>query len=410
MVIRRRQTKTRISARQPSRQKKKPQFAAPPVIQPKVQRKTAKELPQLKTVIGRHPNPLERLRNSQSVQRQVERGQPNHPDTQQLESATRDAIQPISSASPTAEQPGATIQRERMESLPQEAMDGDNGLQRISPLHNETSSHNHTIQRKIVGHDGSDIWTEQNMDQDLAQEANDGIKMLVQMLHGADREISVDSYEDLVRQAKAFLKNYRQEFIEHLGLELRDKVINKTDSSKGTGSSENKQPQRGFPEDTSEDTLNIVNSNTLNRNDSNSSYEAYPAHLRREIIGTLLEAENILRSQNIMFMFQLEEGLRPSLSKMPDEDGEGSFGNNLNNLQTRNMSEQFSQNDMDRETPVKSEDETVRKILEFVNNYREEFVKHLESLLAENPNNQFQGPNENEQKNKSDSSNKNGKK
>ncbi|MDJ1184710.1 hypothetical protein [Roseofilum casamattae] len=208
MVIRRRQTKTRISSHQPSRQKKKTQFAASPVIQPKVQRKTAKELPQLKSVIGRHPNPLERLRNSPSVQRKVERGQSNNLDTQQLEGTTRDAIQPLSSAAPTAEQPGATIQREGMESLPQEAMDRNDGLQTIPPLHNETSSHNNTIQRKIVGKDGSDIWTKQKMDDDLAKEANDSIKMVVQMLHGMDLEIPVDSYQDLVKNVAQFLNNF----------------------------------------------------------------------------------------------------------------------------------------------------------------------------------------------------------
>lgn len=72
MNPRRRQTQTRISARQSLLEKKAPHFAAPPVIQPKLQRKTETELPEWKPDSSRQSSPLERLRHSGTLQAKPE--------------------------------------------------------------------------------------------------------------------------------------------------------------------------------------------------------------------------------------------------------------------------------------------------------------------------------------------------
>lgn len=60
----RRQAQTRISSRKSLLEKKAPQYAAPPVMQPKLQRKTERELPEWKPESSRKPSPLERLGHS----------------------------------------------------------------------------------------------------------------------------------------------------------------------------------------------------------------------------------------------------------------------------------------------------------------------------------------------------------
>ncbi|MDJ1184708.1 hypothetical protein [Roseofilum casamattae] len=208
MVTRRRKSKTRISSHQSSSQNQEPQFAAPPVIQPKVQRKTDGKLPQVKR--GRHSNPLERLRNSGALQTKLERGRSNHPEQQPAEGTTSDVVQQRSSSAPTAQQPGAIVQREIMEtgnSLPmkpmepiqQEAMEQDNRLQTRPLMRKNTSNLNSVVQRTIVDNNGNDIWTAQHMDEDVEKEGDANVKQAAQALHDLPQEIKVDSYEELVR-------------------------------------------------------------------------------------------------------------------------------------------------------------------------------------------------------------------
>lgn len=72
MSPRRRQTKTRISSRSSLSEKKAPQFAAPPVVQPKLQRQIDRELPEWKPGGSGQSSPLERLGHSPSVQTKLE--------------------------------------------------------------------------------------------------------------------------------------------------------------------------------------------------------------------------------------------------------------------------------------------------------------------------------------------------
>lgn len=72
MSPRRRQTKTRISARKSLLEKKAPHFAAPPVVQPKLQRKTESDLPEWKPESSRQSSPLDRLRHSGTLQAKPE--------------------------------------------------------------------------------------------------------------------------------------------------------------------------------------------------------------------------------------------------------------------------------------------------------------------------------------------------
>lgn len=72
MCPRRRSTKTRISSRKSLSEQKAPQYAAPPVVQPKVQRKTDSELPEWKPGGSGKASPLERLRHSAGVQAKPE--------------------------------------------------------------------------------------------------------------------------------------------------------------------------------------------------------------------------------------------------------------------------------------------------------------------------------------------------
>lgn len=72
MSPRRRSPKTRISPRKSLLEQKAPQYAASPVVQPKVQRKTDQELPEWKPGGSGKASPLERLRHSAGVQAKPE--------------------------------------------------------------------------------------------------------------------------------------------------------------------------------------------------------------------------------------------------------------------------------------------------------------------------------------------------
>ena len=180
MVTRRRQT--RISARQSLRQQQEPQFAAPPVLQPKVQQTTEQKLPEWKPGGSRKSSPLQRLRNSRPVQKRF-------------------------AFSPIAQQPGMTMQQKGVEKrdnllmkpmapVQQDAMDQDNQLQTRPLVRQDTSNSSETVQRKIIGYDGEDIWTNEIAGR-LAEEKHEDTKRDIQILHDSYWPIQVGSYGGL---------------------------------------------------------------------------------------------------------------------------------------------------------------------------------------------------------------------
>ncbi|MDJ1172859.1 hypothetical protein [Roseofilum capinflatum] len=101
MSPRRRQTKTRISRRKENPESSSPQFAAPPVIQPKAQRKMEKELPEWKPGGSGKPSPLQRLQPSATLQAKLEIGQPSDRYEQQADQVAHNVVQALHT--PTAQ-------------------------------------------------------------------------------------------------------------------------------------------------------------------------------------------------------------------------------------------------------------------------------------------------------------------
>ncbi|MDB9517990.1 DUF4157 domain-containing protein [Roseofilum reptotaenium CS-1145] len=104
-----RRRQTRISPRQSllAQKEKAPQYAVPPVVQPKIQRKTGSELPEWKPSESRKSSPLERLRYSAGVQAKLEIGQPHDPYEQQADQVAQDVVETIHTP-----QTPSTLQRE----------------------------------------------------------------------------------------------------------------------------------------------------------------------------------------------------------------------------------------------------------------------------------------------------------
>ncbi|MDJ1169893.1 DUF4157 domain-containing protein [Roseofilum sp. BLCC_M154] len=116
MSPRRRQTKTRISRRKENPESSSPQFAAPPVIQPKAQRKTEQELPEWKPGGSGKPSPLQRLQPSATLQAKLEIGQPSDRYEQQANTVARDVVEQINSPVSNDAQQHTTVQRKTQES------------------------------------------------------------------------------------------------------------------------------------------------------------------------------------------------------------------------------------------------------------------------------------------------------
>jgi hypothetical protein len=116
MSPRRHQTKTRISRRKETSENASPQFAAPPVIQPKAQRKTEQELPEWKPGGSGKPSPLQRLQPSAALQAKLEIGQPSDRYEQQANTVARDVVEQINIPVSNDAQQHPTIQRQTKES------------------------------------------------------------------------------------------------------------------------------------------------------------------------------------------------------------------------------------------------------------------------------------------------------
>ncbi|MDJ1178164.1 DUF4157 domain-containing protein [Roseofilum sp. BLCC_M91] len=116
MSPRRRQTKTRISRRQETSENASPQFAAPPVIQPKIQRKIERELPEWKPGGNSKSSPLQRLQPSAALQAKLEIGQPNDPYEQQANTVAHNVVKQINSPVSNDAQQHPTVQRQTQES------------------------------------------------------------------------------------------------------------------------------------------------------------------------------------------------------------------------------------------------------------------------------------------------------
>ncbi|MDJ1178165.1 hypothetical protein PJF56_04740 [Roseofilum sp. BLCC_M91] len=116
MSPRRRQTKTRISRRRETSENASPQFAAPPVIQPKIQRKIEWELPEWKPRSNSKSSPLQRLQPSAALQAKLEIGQPNDPYEQQANTVAHNVVKQINSPVSNDAQQHPTVQRQTKES------------------------------------------------------------------------------------------------------------------------------------------------------------------------------------------------------------------------------------------------------------------------------------------------------
>jgi hypothetical protein len=116
MSPRGRQTKTRISRRKETSESSSPQFAAPPVIQPKAQRKTEQELPEWKPGGSGKPSPLQRLQPSAALQAKLEIGQPSDRYEQQANTVARNVVEQINTPVSNDAQQHPTVQRQTKES------------------------------------------------------------------------------------------------------------------------------------------------------------------------------------------------------------------------------------------------------------------------------------------------------
>ncbi|MDJ1169894.1 hypothetical protein PMG71_10695 [Roseofilum sp. BLCC_M154] len=95
MSPRRRYIKTHVSRRKETSENTSPQFAAPPVIQPKAQRKMEKELPEWKPGGSGKPSPLQRLQPSATLQAKLEIGQPSDRYEQQADQVAHNVVQAL---------------------------------------------------------------------------------------------------------------------------------------------------------------------------------------------------------------------------------------------------------------------------------------------------------------------------
>ncbi len=104
MTRHRHQYQARISPRQSTPESKTPRFTLPPIVQPKLQKKTPTELPEWQPGKSRAPHILQRLRDSPALQTQSAISQPqdlSHPPTDAVALAHRVLGQIISPAPAT---------------------------------------------------------------------------------------------------------------------------------------------------------------------------------------------------------------------------------------------------------------------------------------------------------------------
>ena len=128
-----RQYQTRTSSQKSSSGKKQPQFTAPPVIQPKADKKAKAELPEWKPG-GSGANPLAGLQ--QTAQAKLAIGQPNDKYEQEADRIALDVVQSIHSPVSDTLQQEKAVQREIEGNLPTPHISQDvpNSLQRYYRL------------------------------------------------------------------------------------------------------------------------------------------------------------------------------------------------------------------------------------------------------------------------------------
>ena len=110
---------TRISTKKSSSLPPSASFKAPPVIQPKAEKKPDTKLPEWKPGGGGNTNPVQRLLSRKAVQAKLTIGEPNDKYEQEADRVARDVVQRINSpVSETVQQD--SVQRESTEETEEE--------------------------------------------------------------------------------------------------------------------------------------------------------------------------------------------------------------------------------------------------------------------------------------------------
>ncbi|NEO83831.1 MAG: DUF4157 domain-containing protein [Spirulina sp. SIO3F2] len=103
-----RQHQTRIAASS-ANPKRKSQFTAPPVVQPKAQNSSFTQQPKVQTKGSGSVDPLARLKESAQLQAKLSIGQPNDKYEQEADRVARDVVQRLHAPITNAAEPGPTI-------------------------------------------------------------------------------------------------------------------------------------------------------------------------------------------------------------------------------------------------------------------------------------------------------------
>ena len=121
---------TRISTKKSSSLPPTSSFKAPPVIQPKAQKKPDAKLPEWKPGGGGNTNPVQRLLNRKAVQAKLTIGQPNDKYEQEADAVAKQVVQRLHSPVSESPQP-ETVQRETLKEEQEDTLQMKPTLQRV---------------------------------------------------------------------------------------------------------------------------------------------------------------------------------------------------------------------------------------------------------------------------------------